>query len=211
MQLVLTENTHPEIPIITSSIDTELILETSMQYFDKDGYELNHLEQLFYNAAGIDISEQHLHHTAHHVSWIRDVSNSESGCVIDHSLINTRWSYGGAARQDLLRLAEQRPILHKLLSIVPKWGIDFSVDYVSENDCMELFHIELDRFDFDLAQEYKQRAEEIILNTDWPDAAQSILAKRDQWHHLPSDDQSDWKAQYMGWHRAFDNRKVFQE
>lgn len=209
MKLELTENQHPQNPLITRSIDRQEILDTDMMFFDKDGYEINLLEQKFYAANNVNIGEHHLHHTANHVWWIRDTEMSEQGCVIDHSIINTRWAYADAAREDLLRAAERRPVLHKLLSIVPKWGIDFSVDYVSQCGCMELFHIELDRFDLDEVTEYKHRAETIILNTDWPDAAQSILARRHEWQDLSSDDQSDWKAQYLGWHRAFDNRKVF--
>ena len=64
-------------------------------------------------------------------------------------------------------------------------------------------------FDRDELVEYKVRAEEIILGTDWMEAGLAVKTKRDEWSGLSSDDQSDWKARYFGWYRAFDNRKVY--
>mgnify|MGYP000306622212 CR=1 FL=1 len=54
----------------------------------------------------------------------------------------------------------------------------------------------------------KEKAENIIFNTDWYDAAKEVLRKKDEWLELSSDDQSDWKARFFGWHRAFDNKKI---
>ena len=52
-------------------------------------------------------------------------------------------------------------------------------------------------------------AEELIESTDWESGAKDVIKKIDEWYNLSSDDQSDWKAKYFGWHRAFDNKKVF--
>jgi hypothetical protein len=42
-------------------------------------------------------------------------------------------------------------------------------------------------------------------------AAHDILSKQDEWQMLSSDDQSDYKVQYLdlGVYRAFDNKKVW--
>lgn len=209
MRLHLTSNQWPEQPFIRQPIYTNDLLNTSMKYFDKDGYEINKLEQLYYIENKIDISEKHLYHTANHVSWIVDLDQSESGLVVDHSLINCRWAYRGHAKAQLEDNQLNRPIVNKLLSIRPKYGIDFSLDWVSSYGCTEIFHIEADYFDRDEALEAKAKAENIILNTDWIDGANSVISKMDQWVSLCSDDQSDWKARHFGWHRAFDNKKVF--
>ena len=206
----LADNEHPTFAWACKPIDDVSLVKTPMDFFDKDGYELNKVEQLYYAANDIDISEKHLHHTANHLWWITQSDVPETGPRLDHSLINTRWAYGGEARNQIKQHAEIRdPLLNKLLQIKPKWGLDFSLDWVDNEICFELFHIELDRFDRDELIEYKEKAEEIILGTDWMEAGLTIKAKRDQWSSLSSDDQSDWKARYFGWHRAFDNRKVY--
>ena len=61
----------------------------------------------------------------------------------------------------------------------------------------------------DEAEEGKWKAEELIFSADWEDQAETVLKKKDQWINLNADDQADWKAQYFGWDRAFDNFKVF--
>ena len=33
--------------------------------------------------------------------------------------------------------------------------------------------------------------------------------RKHEWENLSSDDHSDYKAQFFGWERAFDNKKVF--
>lgn len=194
---------------ITKPLNDQVVLDTTMKYFDKDGFEINLLEQEYYKNNNVDISQEHLFHIANHVDWIVDIESSTFGCVVDHSMISTRWQFEGAAKEQLIRLSYQKPELNKLLAIRPKWGIDFSLDYVYPGGCMELFHIEADYWTFDEAQEGKWKAEQLILNTDWQDQAETVLKKKDQWIDLNADDQADWKAQYFGWDRAFDNYKVF--
>lgn len=197
-------------PYITKALDLDQeVIAWSMKYFDKDGFEINLLEQAFYNHSQIDISQEHLFHIANHVDWIVDIEKSTFGCVVDHSMISTRWAFDGDAKEQLIRLSNQKPELNKLLAIRPKWGIDFSLDYVYPGGCMELFHIEADYWTYEEAQEGKQKAEHLILNTDWADHAEAVLKKKDEWIELNADDQADWKAQYFGWERAFDNFKVF--
>ena len=88
-----------------------------MKYFDKDGYELNQTEQLYYEANKVDLSERHLYHTANHKAWIVDTSNSDSGFVLDHSMLMQRWDYRAEARSQIIRLIDSKPTLGKLLSI----------------------------------------------------------------------------------------------
>lgn len=209
MKLELTNNWHEPSPEILYSISDDDALSKSLQFFDKDGYELTPLEQYWHHNQGIDISEKHLYHTAHHKSWFKDAENAVQGPVLDHCIINTRWVYGGDARLQLLRLKEKRPLLNKLLSIKSKYGIDISIDYVSEHVCFELFHIEVDRNNFQEICDIKRKAEDLILSTDWDNKAIEVFNKKEEWKHLASDDQSDWKARFFGWDRAFDNRKVY--
>lgn len=210
MDLRIVENSgfHPTATIIKPMMDEE-VLAWSMKYFDKDGFEINELEQAYYRDNNIFIDGMHLFHIANQTDWIMDWENSTFGCVVDHSMISTRWAFGGPAREQLVALSYRKPELNKLLAIRPKWGIDFSLDYIYPGGCMELFHIEADYWTYDEALEGKWKAEELIMNADWEDQAETVLKKKDQWIGLNADDQADWKAQYFGWDRAFDNFKVF--
>lgn len=209
MKLAIVDNHFTPQAHITKPLTDQEVLAWSMKYFDKDGFEINHLEQVYYKNSNIDISQEHLFHIANHVDWIVDTEKSDMGCVVDHSMISTRWAFDGEAKEQLIRLSEQKPTLNKLLAIRPKWGIDFSLDYVYPGGCMELFHIEADYWTYEEAVEGKLKAEELIMNTDWTTQAMRVQQKKHSWEHLNADDQADWKAQFFGWDRAFDNYKVF--
>jgi hypothetical protein len=181
-----------------------------MKDFDKDGYEITCvLERMLYEANNAPLNLSIQKHVAPVKEWYYDDEDSESGLVIDHSMLLTRWGVSGQAKEDLEMVVKDRPILNKLLGIRPKWGLDFSLDWVDHNGCTEVIHIEQDFKTYEEACEAKEKLENLIDNTDWLDGAQQILKKKSEWEHLSSDDHSDWKAQYFGWHRAFDSLKVF--
>lgn len=206
---LITQNNHFQKDLyLTRPLFDQDVMETTMRFFDKDGYELNDTERLFYAAHGINIHENHLEHTANHYSWFVDQSDSQLGATLDHSLLVQRWAYAGEAREQLQRLAGEFPLLNKLLSIKPKWGFDISMDYVYVGGATELFHVEYDSFDYDTACEQRDKLHDLIVSTDWEHGAQCMMKRKSEWCDLSSDDQSDWKVQYFGWHRAFDNRKI---
>ena len=210
MRLEITKNKFISNPSLKTSPVDQNVLDSSMKFFDKDGYEINQTEQLYYEANNVDLSERHLYHTANHKAWIVDTSNSDSGFVLDHSMLMQRWDYRAEARSQIIRLIDSKPTLGKLLSIRQKWGIDFSLDYVSpEGWSIEMFHIENDFLSLSQAMEAKKRAEDLIVNADWYALLEQMIDRKDEWQSLCSDDQADWKARVVGWHRAFDNQKVF--
>lgn len=210
MKLEIKPCVYIETPSIVACPPECGVLASSMQYFDKDGYELNHTEQLYHEFNDIDLSEKHLYHTANHTAWFVDTENSESGFVLDHSMIMQRWDYQGRAREQIKRLISKKPTLCKLLSIRQKWGLDFSLDYVDSSGwSTEVFHIENDFLTLQEAITAKARAEEIIMTANWQNLLDEMLERKSEWKYLCSDDQADWKARLVGWHRAFDNQKVF--
>lgn len=208
MNLHLVNNQFNPDLLLTNSIYIDSVTASTMQYFDKDGYELNDTEQLYYQAHGVNIHEQHLNHVSNQVTWFADTDNSQLGATLDHSMLVQRWAYTDQAREQIRHLAEEMPLLNKLLSIKPKWGFDVSMDLVYPGGATELFHVEFDSFEYDHACEQRDLLAELVSTTDWEWGGRQVLAHRDQWEHLSSDDQSDWKVQYFGWHRAFDNRKI---
>jgi hypothetical protein len=178
--------------------------------FDKDGYEVpTPLEYLHYEANGVELNREIQYHIAPVQEWYQDKNNSEVGLVLDHCMLLTRYAFAGEARTQLESYSIQRPILQKLLNIKPKWGIDFSLDYVDHGIVMEVIHIEQDFDNIEEAQEAKNKLEHIIENTNWYEGAHRLISRKSEWENLSSDDHSDYKAQFFGWHRAFDNKKVF--
>lgn len=204
----VTSNSFSRFLGLPLGLPEEQYYNLSMDFFDRDGFELNELEQALYRRNMIDIGEQHLNHTANHIKWIEHDANDDPRIMIDHSCLQQRHDYIGEGREELQIASNHRRELKKLLAIVPKWGIDFNIDYVGET-VMELFHIEVDRRSYDDIMDQKYLAERLILRTDWVNVANIFHKKRDQWEHLPADDQIEWKVNYLGWPRVYDTRKVF--
>lgn len=178
--------------------------------FDKDGYEVpTPLEWLHYEANNINLNREIQYHIAPVQEWYTDIEQSEHGLVLDHCMLLSRYAFGGEAREQIVEVSKNRPILQKLLNIKPKWGIDFSLDFVTHDIVMEVIHIEQDFDNINDAEQAKAKLEYIIDSTDWYDGAMRLWQRKDEWLNLSSDDHSDYKAQFFGWHRAFDNKKVF--
>ena len=206
-------NLYPEFtnfPFLTKPIARHQVENLPFKDFDKDGYEVpTPLEWLHYEANGIDLNREIQYHIAPVQEWYRDIEQSEHGLVLDHCMLLTRYAFAGDAREQIQEVCANRPILQKLLNIKPKWGIDFSLDFVTHNIVMEVIHIEQDFDNIDEALAAKERLEQIIDSTDWYDGALMLHARKHEWENLSSDDHSDYKAQFFGWERAFDNKKVF--
>ena len=207
-------NLYPEFtkhPYLTNPIPRHQIETLPFKDFDKDGYEVpTPLEHLHYEANGVELNREIQYHIAPVQEWYTDVEQSEHGLVLDHCMLLTRYAFDGEAREQIQEVCNtSRPILQKLLNIKPKWGIDFSLDYVTHDIVMEVIHIEQDFDNIEEAEAAKERLENIIDNTDWFDGAMRLYQRKDEWINLSSDDHSDYKAQFFGWERAFDNKKVF--
>jgi len=210
MQLVNLKPDFKQSPYLSTPIARDLVETLPFKDFDKDGYEIpTPLEYLHYEANGVELNREIQFHIAPVQEWYRDTDQSEVNLVLDHCMLLTRYAFAGEARAQLIEVSKHRPILQKLLNIKPKWGIDFSLDFVTNDLVMEVIHIEQDFDSLDAAEDAKERLESIIDNTDWYEGAIKLWQRKDEWINLSSDDHSDYKAQFFGWARAFDNKKVF--
>ena len=91
------------------------------------------------------------------------------------------------------------PILHKVLRIRPKWGLDFSIDWVDrDGNVFEIVHWEWDSFSFIEILHKKEDVQKLILKTDWEDVGKQLLRKKSEWHSLPFKQQSDYKCAFVG-------------
>ena len=80
----------------------------------------------------------------------------------------------------------------------PKWGIDISIDYVSEDAVFEVFHYEWDSFDYEAVQEKKLEIEEFIIHKDWDDIANLLWNRKNEWLYLDFFEQTKWRTDFFG-------------
>lgn len=164
--------------------------------FDQNGYDLTEIEKHYAssNIAGPDSHRSH--RTALKQIWFQQSPTLE-GPHLNHSLLFERKGYTGAALKQLHHWARELPLLHKIIAMRPKWGMDFSMDYVDrEGNAFELLHWEYDCFEYEEAVAVKNYIEPIILGIDWNQAARDFINRKSQWHDLDFFAQSDWKCKY---------------
>ena len=124
---------------------------------------------------------------------------NQTGAVLNHSMLFERKGVADLAQDQLKSWCQQRPLFHKVLNIRPKWGLDFSMDWVDrDGNAFEILHWEYDDFVFDEIAERKVRYQSRFLAMDWMDAGQQLLKRRSEWQHLDFFAQSDWKCNYFG-------------
>lgn len=168
----------------------------AVSMFDQNGYNLTPLEKLYAEVNGKP-QIRRTSETVLRTDWM-EIYPARSGAHLNHCDLFERKGYAGEAREELLSYIQTNPLLWKLIKLRPKWGIDFSVDYVDkEGKVFEVLHYEWDHFDYDAVMEKKELIEKLALSTDWNDVALKIWNKRDEWANLDFFAQSKWKTDYF--------------
>ena len=163
--------------------------------FDQNGYHLTKAEQAFLTRNGYEpIVRRHEDCLRHEwISW-----DKREGAHINHCDLFERKGFKSCALDQLEALAEVNPMLWKLVKMKPKWGIDISIDYVSEDAVFEVFHYEWDAFNYDQVIEKKEEIEQFVIKQDWDDIAKELWGKKDEWINLDFFDQTKWRTDYFG-------------
>ncbi len=166
--------------------------------FDQNGYDLTVLEQHFAYGNWVKPKRHREHIRAIKQDWFTQEDRVE-GAHLNHSLLFERKAYAGAALEELEFWAKTNPLVNKLIALRPKWGLDFSMDYVDrQGHAFEVLHWEYDGFDYDEVQVRKLQVQAKLATIDWDDAAEQIFKHKDHWHHLDFFEQSHWKCDYFG-------------
>jgi hypothetical protein len=166
--------------------------------FDQNGYDLTQIEQHFAYGNYTKPKKHREHIRCLKEDWFTQDYKIE-GAVLNHSNLFERKGYAGQALTQLKEWARDLPLLHKVIALRPKWGLDFSMDYVDrQGNAFEVLHWEYDGFDYEEVQVRKLQVQANFATIDWDDAAEQILKRKDQWHHLDFFEQSRWKCEYFG-------------
>jgi hypothetical protein len=169
-----------------------------LDLFDQNGYDLTVLEQHFAYGNWVKPKRHREHIRAIKQDWFTQEDCIE-GAHLNHSLLFERKGYAGDALKELKLWAKDLPLIHKIIALRPKWGLDFSMDYADrDGNAFEVLHWEWDSFDYVEVECIRKVIEPTLLSIDWNNAAQEILKRKDQWHHLDFFAQSDWKCRYFG-------------
>lgn len=189
-------------PVINVEIDILHFKDPkAVDFFDKDGYELTRLEQAFYTAQGYQVTKYTADHPGVFQPWI---SVEHPFISIDHSCAMYRCSFEGSAKKQVEYQRKNNYRYGWLLTSNKKWGLDLDIDYCDENISLEVLHLEWDSPSKDKIEEERIKAEQLVLQTDWEDAAHRIWALRDQWQPLKGwYAQAHWKATYFGLERPW--------
>lgn len=197
--IFLSSNKFNSNPFWDTPIDKIMFFPTEedLDLFDQNGYDLTELEKRFCAANDGTYKEHRKHRFAIKEDWFLQ-GKKKTGAILNHSVLFERKGYSGDAFEQLNTWTNKLPLVHKMISMRPKWGLDFSMDYVDrEGNCFEVLHWEWDSFSYDEIEAIRKEIEPIFLSIDWDDAGRDMLKKKSEWHDLDFFAQSDWKCNYF--------------
>ena len=179
----------------TEDVDT-LKDPRCVDLFDQNGYHLTKAEQAYLPYNGYEPIERR-HEDCLRYDWL--LWDKYEGAHINHSDLFERKGFDSVALEQIEHIAsEVNPMLFKLVKMKPKWGIDISIDYVSEDAVFEVFHYEWDSFEYQAVIDKKGEIEEFVLSKDWDDVAKTLWKKKDEWYDLDFFAQTQWRTDYFG-------------
>ena len=195
--MILTDSKlHRDAYFVNDTEEIDVLKDiNSVDLFDQNGYHLTKAEQAFLSYNGYRPIERR-HEDCLRYDWL--VWDKRDGAHINHSDLFERKGFDDHAKEQLLAFADINPMLYKLVKMKPKWGIDISIDYVSEDAVFEVFHYEWDSFEYDAVIEKKLEIEKFVLNLDWDEVAKDLWKKKEQWYNLNFFDQTQWRTDYFG-------------
>ena len=200
MKITLSKNNFNPNPYYTLPIDLDesIDLKSTINTFDQNGFDLTDLEILYAEKMDLDINKVRHTHFVLKDEWFT-AEPTDRGCHINHAVIFERKGFADAAKEQMIELADKCPLLHKVLQIKPKWGLDFSVDYAdAQGNVFEVLHWEWDTFDFEEIQQKKKQMDIFLLSQDWNKMAKQLLDCKEEWYKLGFFEQSDYKTKFFG-------------
>tara|TARA_E500000178_G_scaffold320357_1_gene343407 strand:- start:23 stop:661 length:639 start_codon:yes stop_codon:yes gene_type:complete len=200
MKITLSKNNFNPNPYYTLPIDLDesIDLKSTVDTFDQNGFDLTDLEIMYAKKMDLDIKKVRHTHFVLKDDWFT-AEPTDRGCHINHAVIFERKGFADAAKEQMVELADKCPLIHKVLQIKPKWGLDFSVDYAdAQGNVFEVLHWEWDTFNFEEIQQKKKQMDVFLLGQDWDKMAKQLLERKEEWYKLGFFEQSDYKTKFFG-------------
>ena len=186
------------------------------KFLDREGYELNAIEKAFYseNHISVLVEDRQTRRVPDNALKVQlqhwyEEKTPHPNILIDHAHILHRLAYTGEALEQLKEKAKDYPHLWRMVHLKPKYGADFAIDWVDENQAVEIFHFELDARDYNEFKLNLDKLENFIDSTDWESKAKDLLSKKDEWLHLNEYDQAVYKAKFYDFDKI--GIKYFEE
>lgn len=200
---------HGKLLLLNEPVRNDYFIHNEFSCFDKDGFDLNAFERGLYQANGVDVTWYLNRPACQHV-WFFNPENGKRGNVyVDHSMIMHRFGYAGPLLRQIQKWSDYVPVLYKLTKLTPKWGIDVNIEYIfDDGEVMEVFHYEEDFTKYNEYTNTRAHITNIIEKTNWEDGAYELRKCKDLWKDMVGDDQTDFKAKFFGFDRAYITRKV---
>jgi len=188
---------HREAYFLDATEEVEVLKDPNcVNLFDQNGYHLTKAEQAFLVRNGYEPIVRR-HEDCLRYDWI--TSDKRDGAHINHCDLFERKGFKSNALDQIYYIAqEHNPMLWKLVKMKPKWGIDISIDYVSEDAVFEVFHYEWDSFNYEELIEKKLEIEEFVLKLDWDEVALELWDKKYEWINLDFFEQTKWRTDFFG-------------
>jgi hypothetical protein len=198
--VLLTDNQFESTGYWSNPVEKIVYIPTveDLALFDQNGYDLTDLEKHYAYSNWYKPKRHREHRVAIKQPWFTQEYTVE-GAHLNHSYLFERKAYAGKALEELQYWSKDLPLINKVIAMRPKWGLDFSMDYVdTKGNAFEILHWEYDGFDYDEIQAVKEYVEPKIKSIDWNDAASQLLICKEEWHSLDFFAQSNWKCNYFG-------------
>ena len=203
--LILTSNTFEMNGYYTKGVGifnhfSEKTIYEMCAIFDQNGYKMTEVEKVYCDTNFPNRVKEYRNkdELSWHTPWMTQEFKRE-GAILNHCWLFERKGFADEAYKELVELCKKYPILYKVLKIRPKWGLDFSMDWVdSDGNVFELVHWEWDTFEFNEIVRKKQHAEKIIKKIDFDKQAKKLIETKSEWHLMPFKQQSDYKCESVG-------------
>lgn len=198
---------------LTKAIENEDLLYTStLDNFDREGFELLPIEQEYYKANGITLFNKEVlaKESGNPDGWSAAVqqwmyvNEVRKHFFLDHSYCCARFKFehGSPAYLQLEKVSKERPELIKLLRTKEKFGLDFCLDWIDGQELIEMAHIELDFYNYRSFQYEITKLQNLFSSHDWNYMLKELKHNYFHLSLMDSERQADYKAAFFGLSKA---------
>lgn len=206
---------------VTKPLENADILLSGGCHVDHEGYDLNEIEQAYYQNQGISLIKDPTWYkdgggnretTAILQSWVdqlNEIQLSDNQLILDHSHFVYKFPIKGDAEQQIREYAKKRPELLRLVSTSYKCGLDLCIDLLGERNgqlCIQpIVHIEWDYDNYLDMLIDSMNISTIIKSDDWHNCIPDIknyneFAKR---YKIDAFSQADYRANMIFKNKAY--------